>query len=102
MYRSSLLLLSGTVFFCPAALVAQQLEEVTVTARKRVESLQSVPVAVAVIGQEQLRNTIGNDLTKLGELAPQVRLLRFRAPAARHTRLPRTTLRGDSRTAIGC
>ena len=93
MYRSSLLLLSGTAFFSPAALMAQssgpevpavtgaqaansqssyQLEEVLVTARKREESLQRVPVAVAVIGQEQLQNTIGNDLTKLGELAPQV------------------------------
>jgi iron complex outermembrane receptor protein len=49
-----------------------QLEEVLVTARKREETLQSVPVAVAVIGQDQLRNTIGDDLTKLGELAPQV------------------------------
>jgi iron complex outermembrane receptor protein len=93
MYRSSLALLSGAAVSFSAALMAQisgpaapaaavaqtassqssyQLEEVLVTARKREESLQRVPVAVAVIGQEQLQNTIGDDLTKLGELAPQV------------------------------
>ena len=35
---------------------SRQLEEVVVTARKTEESLQNVPVAVAVISQEQLQN----------------------------------------------
>jgi len=51
-----------------------QLEEVLVTARKREESLNNVPVAVSVIGGDQLRNGITSDLTKIGELAPQVSL----------------------------
>jgi outer membrane receptor protein involved in Fe transport len=51
---------------------ARSLEEVVVTARKREESLQNVPVAVAVIGEEQLRNNNATDLTKVAELAPQV------------------------------
>ncbi|WP_161829877.1 TonB-dependent receptor [Steroidobacter agaridevorans] len=51
---------------------ARSLEEVVVTARKREESLQDVPVAVAVVGQEQLRNNVASDLSKVGELAPQV------------------------------
>lgn len=51
---------------------ARSLEEVVVTARKREESLQNVPVAVAVIGEEQLRNNNASDLTKVAELAPQV------------------------------
>jgi iron complex outermembrane receptor protein len=51
-----------------------QLQEIVVTARKREESLQRVPVAVAVVSGEQLRNNLATDLTKVGELAPQVSL----------------------------
>lgn len=51
---------------------ARQLEEVVVTARKTEESLQNVPVAVAVISQAQLENNAATDLSKVGELAPQV------------------------------
>lgn len=49
-----------------------QLEEITVTARKRAESLVDVPVAVSVVTQMQLANNDATDLTKIGELAPQV------------------------------
>ncbi|WP_188772406.1 TonB-dependent receptor [Novosphingobium endophyticum] len=34
--------------------------------------MQDVPVAVAVISQAQLQNNLATDLTKIGELAPQV------------------------------
>jgi outer membrane receptor protein involved in Fe transport len=51
-----------------------QLEEVVVTARKREESLQRVPVAVAVVSAQQLKNNLATDLQKVGELAPQVSL----------------------------
>jgi len=51
---------------------AARLEEIVVTARKREETLQSVPVAVSVVGGQQLRNNLASDLTKVGELAPQV------------------------------
>ncbi|TGD71194.1 TonB-dependent receptor [Mangrovimicrobium sediminis] len=53
---------------------AGQLEEVVVTARKREESLQRVPVAVSVLGQQALRDNLADNLTKLGEIAPQVSL----------------------------
>ena len=49
-----------------------QLEEVVVTARKQEESLDRVPVAVSVIGADQLRNNLSSDLTQIAELAPQV------------------------------
>jgi outer membrane receptor protein involved in Fe transport len=49
-----------------------QLDEVVVTARKREESLDRVPVAVSVISQAQLRNNLTSDLTQVAELAPQV------------------------------
>jgi iron complex outermembrane receptor protein len=50
----------------------QMLEEVIVTARKRTESLQNVPVAVAPVSKLQLQNNDATDLVKLAELAPQV------------------------------
>src|SRR5438067_5893725 len=49
-----------------------QLETIVVTARKRTESLQDVPVAVIAIPQAALQNNLANDLSKIGELAPQV------------------------------
>jgi outer membrane receptor protein involved in Fe transport len=48
------------------------LEEIVVTARKREESLQNVPVAVAVVTSEQLKYNLASDLNKVAELAPQV------------------------------
>jgi iron complex outermembrane receptor protein len=48
------------------------LEEITVTARRRSESLLQVPVAINVVTASQLRNNDATDLTKIGELAPQV------------------------------
>lgn len=57
---------------CAQDTPSAQLEEIVVTARKREESLQNVPVAVAVINGDQLKNNLASDLTKVGELAPQV------------------------------
>jgi outer membrane receptor protein involved in Fe transport len=51
---------------------ATQLETIVVTARKRTESLQDVPVAVVAIPQAALQNNRADDLSKIGELAPQV------------------------------
>jgi iron complex outermembrane receptor protein len=48
------------------------LEEIVVTARKRAESLQDVPVVVAVISKVDLQNNLATDLQTIGELAPQV------------------------------
>jgi iron complex outermembrane recepter protein len=46
--------------------------EILVTARRRAESLQDVPVAVSVVAAEALQNNLATDLTKIAELAPQV------------------------------
>lgn len=73
---ATLVALYGTAF--PLATSAQtgspQLEEVVVTARKREESLQRVPVAVSVVSEQQLKNNLAQEMSKLGELAPQVSL----------------------------
>jgi outer membrane receptor protein involved in Fe transport len=74
---SGLWLLFGTVSM-PAisTAMAQEnvsgLETITVTARKRTESLLDVPVAVVAISKTALQNNAANDFQKIAELAPQV------------------------------
>jgi iron complex outermembrane recepter protein len=53
---------------------AAQLDTVVVTARRTSESLQSVPVSVIAVSQAELENNDATDLSKLGELAPQVQI----------------------------
>jgi len=48
------------------------LEEIVVSARRRSESLQDVPIAVAPITKEQLENNDATNFSNLAELAPQV------------------------------
>jgi iron complex outermembrane receptor protein len=48
------------------------LTEIIVTARKRTESLISVPVAVTALGAADLNRYAASDLTKISQLAPQV------------------------------
>ena len=50
----------------------RSLEDIVVTARKRSESLQNVPVAVEAYSHAQLQSNDATDLAKLAELAPQV------------------------------
>lgn len=51
---------------------ARMLEEIVVTARKREESMQRAPVAVSALTRQSLDNALATDLTKVGEVAPQV------------------------------
>lgn len=51
---------------------ARALEEIVVTARKREESMQRAPVAVSALTRQSLANAIATDMTKIGEIAPQV------------------------------
>lgn len=48
------------------------LEEVQVTARQRVESLQDVPVAVTVLSKDAIQKTFAQNLADLGAYAPNV------------------------------
>lgn len=51
---------------------ATTLDTVKVTARKRSESIQDVPVAITSLQPQQLENNMAADLAKIGEIAPQV------------------------------
>ena len=48
------------------------LEEIVVTARKRTETLQNVPVAVSVVTATQLQRNVATDLEKIAEISPTV------------------------------
>ena len=50
-----------TVGLAPAA-AAQQLEEIIVTATKRAESVQDIPMAISVLGEETLETSISQIL----------------------------------------
>jgi iron complex outermembrane receptor protein len=58
---------------------AEQLERITVTATKRVEPLQSVPVAVSVVSGDKLEQL---NLNNMSSITAQVPTLNFRANAS--------------------
>jgi iron complex outermembrane receptor protein len=56
---------------------AVAVEEITVTARKREETAQSVPIALSVIGQKQLEATDDYDLSQFQQLTPSLQFTTF-------------------------
>ncbi|MCK7596657.1 TonB-dependent receptor [Microbulbifer sp. CAU 1566] len=66
----------GVMLACGASLsyADPQLEEVTVTAQKREQSMQEVPVAVTAINSDQLMQNGISDLTDIQKLSPNTTL----------------------------
>src|SRR5689334_10888326 len=62
-----------------AAARSNDVEEVVVTARRRAESLQEVPIAVSSFSGEQLEASGAQDLTAISQSAPNVTLENSRA-----------------------
>ena len=58
----------------PVARNAAGLEEVTVTARRREESLQDVPIAVSAFSAERIESTGAQDITWLQQSTPNLTL----------------------------
>ena len=56
----------------PPAASAGELEEIVITAQKRVEKLQDVPVAASVLSSEALLRSNAGDITDLNNLVPSV------------------------------
>lgn len=50
----------------------RRLDQVTVTAQKREQNVQDVPIAISVIGGDQLDNAFTVDVEDIGQLAPSV------------------------------
>jgi iron complex outermembrane recepter protein len=59
----------------PAAQSATVLDEIVVTAQKRVEKLQDVPIAITVVGAEQLQNQHVYTLTDLARTTPALEMI---------------------------
>ncbi|MBY6191151.1 TonB-dependent receptor [Microbulbifer agarilyticus] len=69
-------LAAGVMLACGAsfAYAEPQLEEVTVTAQKREQSLQEVPVAVSAISEAQLMDNGITDMTEIQKMSPNTTL----------------------------
>ncbi len=65
-------LLIGAAFSCNAFAAGEVLEEVVITAQKRVERLQDVPISVTAISGSQLENRGIQGAANLNALAPNV------------------------------
>ncbi|GAB4400476.1 MAG: hypothetical protein OHK0053_22140 [Microscillaceae bacterium] len=59
------------VYLVPSA---SSLEEITVTARRRSEEAQEIPIAIAVIGAKELDNSNSFNVNRVKELVPSVQL----------------------------
>ena len=89
MTRSSLpaALLATAVFLLPDfAVVAQELEEIVVTARKREESLMEVPVSITAFTSEQLESIGMRQLTDLQLYTPSFSFQDMAGNSARNDR----------------
>lgn len=73
-------LTAGTILL--PGLANAQLEEIVVTAQKREESIQDVPLSVTAIGTEQLENNQFRDIRQIIALAPSVNFQHGFTPAA--------------------
>ncbi len=59
------------IYLLPAA---ASLNEITVTARRRSEEVQEIPIAIAVIGAKELDNSTSFNVNRVKELVPSVQL----------------------------
>ena len=66
--------LATPALVAPITAGAQSLEEVVVTARRREETLQDIPVTVTAIGEQQIEQSIIQDLRDVGRLVPNMQI----------------------------
>ena len=57
---------------CPALMAQQQLEEIIVTAQKRAENMQDVPISIQALGTEQLEQLHVNNFKDYVQMLPSV------------------------------
>ncbi|MCB2077471.1 MAG: TonB-dependent receptor [Novosphingobium sp.] len=92
--RSTLLLGAATAAFLATPALAQSggLEEIIVTAQKREQSVQDVPIAVTAVTQETLQANRITTVNDLGSIAPGVTV----RPSAGGVQVPSFTIRGQN------
>ena len=63
---------TGAMVVAPHALAEQVLEEIVVTATKRTEGVQDIPIAVSVLGEQQLEDLNITDMEDYIQMLPNV------------------------------
>ncbi|WP_373084494.1 TonB-dependent receptor plug domain-containing protein, partial [Zhongshania sp.] len=79
-----LLLASSSILYSHAG---AQLEEVIVTAQKREQNLQNVPMAVSAFGREMLEENNVSSIRDLTQLVPSLRITELSNPTDRAIRV---------------
>jgi outer membrane receptor protein involved in Fe transport len=63
---------TGAALIAPQVLAQEQLEEIVVTATKREEGVQDIPISVMVMGEQQLENLNITDMEDYVQMLPNV------------------------------
>lgn len=71
---ASLSALTASVCTLPARADADQIETITVTAEKRSENLQNVPLSIVAVSGEQLQASGVTNATQLGKIVPDLQI----------------------------
>ena len=74
--RNTLIVFTSLCVSLPVTSFAQTIEEVVVTARKRAESLQDVPISVQTIGGERIAEQGLVDIQQLAPYTPNFSYIR--------------------------
>lgn len=77
---TSIAAITSSTFSAPS--VAQELEVIEVTAQRRAQSLQDVPVAVTSVGADAMENAKVEDITNFTALTPSVKFVKSNNPSS--------------------
>src|SRR5690606_430722 len=77
MKNATLTLAASTALAFSAGLAAQGLEEIVVTAQKRAENIQDVPISVAAISGDMVEKSQATSLRNLQGLVPNLQINNF-------------------------
>ena len=83
---SVLLGLATSLALSPAFAQENAIEEIIVTASKRAQTLQEVPIAVSVVSGEQIEKAQVNDILDLQSMVPSLRVTSCRRDRTRSAR----------------
>ncbi|XOV86455.1 MAG: TonB-dependent receptor [Pseudomonadota bacterium] len=73
-WHSTLVSVGLLAFACTSTAASQAIEEITVTASKREQTLQQTAIAVSVVGKEEIERSMVLDLHDLQVLVPSLRI----------------------------
>ena len=86
--RKHLALVTATLAAAPLGALAQtQLEEIVVTAQKREQNLQDVPMAVSAVSGQAMQKAGISDIKDLARQVPSLQVQGTTSPVARRCRL---------------